>query len=96
MKNVLLTIGNCFVKLLGIVLLVIVGFGFLLYLPFDYVKYKASLYYKTFHKKYKLFAGLGTNFDVYNVILKNQLPIEYIENPACDGLSHGGLFTTKP
>ena len=58
-------------------------------LPFDYIKYKRSPYYKTKRKKYKAYAGSGTNFEIYNEIIKNNLPIKYIYNPNNDSLESG-------
>lgn len=58
-------------------------------LPLDYIKYKRSLYYKTEHKKYKLFAGTGIHFELYNEIIKNNLPIKYIYNPNNNSLECG-------
>ena len=58
-------------------------------LPLDYLKYKRSLYYKTEHKKYKHYAASGVNFEIYNEIIKNDLPIKFICNPDDDSLEHG-------
>ena len=95
MKGVLRTIGKFFSTFFGLVVALFVGIGFLLYLPFDYVKYKVSPYYKTFRKKYKLYSGMSSHFDIYNVVLEHQLPIEYIENPTCDRLSYGWFVCDK-
>ena len=46
------------------------------------------------HKKYKLFVGTGTYFDIYNEIIKNDLPIKYISNPD-DDLLRCGWFVYK-
>ena len=58
-------------------------------LPLDYIRYKRSPYYKTLRKKYRLYAGSGINFDIYNAVLKYDLPIKYIENPNSDNLEYG-------
>ncbi len=59
-------------------------------LPFDYIKYKRSIYYKTEHKKYKWFDATCTNFKIYNAILKNKLPITYYPCPdETDELARG-------
>lgn len=58
-------------------------------LPVDYIRYKRSIYYKTTHKKYSFFAGSGQHFEIYNEILENGLPIEYVSNPEEDDLLFG-------
>lgn len=58
-------------------------------LPIDYIRYKRSPYYKALRKKYRLYAGSGINFDIYNAVLKYDLPIKYIENPNSDNLEYG-------
>ena len=58
-------------------------------LPLDYIRYKRSVYYKTERKKYRLYAATGINFDIYNAVLKNNLPIQYISNPNNDNLDAG-------
>lgn len=95
MKAVLRIIGKFFGTFFGLVVALFVGIGFLLYLPFDYAKYKVSPYYKTFRKKYKLYSGMSSHFDIYNVVLKHRLPIEYIENPTNEGLSYGWFVCDK-
>ena len=50
-------------------------------LPFDYIKYKKSLYYKNTKKKYTFFAASNQNFKIYNKINKNNLPISFIHDP---------------
>lgn len=95
MKKILRTIGKFFGTILGILLLVIVGIGFVLLLPFDYIRYKCSPFYKSEHKKYKLFAGSGFYFDLCNEIAKNKLPIQYITNPKNDALECGWFLLDK-
>ena len=58
-------------------------------LPIDYIRYKRSLYYKTLRKKYEPYAATGIHFDIYNAVLKYDLPIKYIENPNSDNLECG-------
>ncbi len=94
MKKVLNAIGSFFGTLIGLVIMLLVGIGFLIYLPFDYIKYKCSLYYKHEHKKYTLFAGLSVYFKIYNIILKNDLPIKYYKLNY-DSLSQGRFIYDK-
>ena len=50
-------------------------------LPFDYIKYKGSLFYKNTKKKYTFFEASNENFKIYNKINKNNLPISFILHP---------------
>ncbi len=86
MEKVLKSIKDFVLVIMGIVLVVLCGIFAIFVLPFDYRKYKKSLYYKKEHKKYSPFAASGNHFALYNEILKHQLPIRYVENP-----NHGSL-----
>lgn len=94
MRKIVSAIGSFFATVVGLVVLLFAGIGFLIYLPFDYFKYKNSIYYKTERKKYSLFAGLSIYFDIYNIILKNNLPIKYY-NPKEESLSSGFFVYDK-
>ena len=50
----------------------------MLYLPFDYIKYKKSKYYKDTHKKYEWLAGMTDEVKFYDFIKDNNLDIEHI------------------
>lgn len=89
MKKLLNKIIDFFGTLFGILLALIIGICLILLLPVDYFKYRRSPYYKTEHKKYRLFAGTGINFELYNEIIKNELPIKYIYNPNDESLECG-------
>ena len=89
MKKILSKIGEFFETLLAILFALLFAICVICLLPLDYIKYKPSLYYKTEHKKYKLYAASGVNFEIYNEILKNDLPIKYIYNPNDDSLECG-------
>lgn len=89
MKKIPSKIGGFLGTLFGIVLVLLLGVYVIFLLPLDYIKYKRSLYYKTERKKYRLYAGTGINFEIYNEIIKNDLPIEYIYNPNDDSLERG-------
>ena len=86
MKKVIKNFGLSILVILGLVLL---GVCLLVQLPFDYLKYKRSAYYKKERKKYRLLAGSGTHFEIYNEILKYDLPIRFIENPEDPSLECG-------
>ncbi len=89
MKKILCKIGDFFETLFAMIVALIFGVCVVFLLPLDYIKYKRSLYYKTEHKKYKLYAASGVNFEIYNEIIKNDLPIKFICNPDDDSLEHG-------
>lgn len=61
--------------------MVVLGIFFILFLPFDYIKYKTSAYYKKEKKKYRCFETNDIYFKIYNEIIKNDLPIKYYCNP---------------
>ena len=89
MKKIGAFFGKLFGVLLGMVLLLILGVAFIGVLPFDYLIYKRSLYYKTYRKKYKLLAATGMEFKLMNEILKHEFPITFVENPKEEGLENG-------
>mgnify|MGYP003289471466 CR=1 FL=1 len=89
MKRILSKISDFFGTLFAILFALIFGICIVFLLPLDYIKYKRSLYYKTEHKKYKPYAASGIKFEIYNEIIKNDLPIKYIYNPNDDSLEHG-------
>lgn len=89
MKKILGKIGTFFGYLFGTLLALLLGVCLIFLLPLDYIKYKRSLYYKTEHKKYEPFAATGINFEIYNEIIKNDLPIKFICNPNDDSLDEG-------
>ena len=95
MKKILSKIGTFFAILFGILLALFVGLCFVLLLPFDYIKYKRSLFYKIERKKYKFFAGSTFYFKFYNEIAKNNLPIKYIFNPKNEALECGWFVFDK-
>lgn len=78
--------------LLGFLLspvLILIGVGLLILIPFDYIKYKNSLYHKIEKEKYSLYAGQGINFKIYNEIAENNLPIRYVKHPQDKDLARG-------
>ena len=77
MKKIVHVIGYC----LGVVLAILILLVMILLLPFDYLKYRRSLYYKIEGKKYTFFAASSAAFALYNEITKAGLPIRYVSNP---------------
>lgn len=45
--------------------------------PIDYIKYKLSRYYKDTHEKYTWLCGFSDRIKLYDVIKKEDLPVEY-------------------
>lgn len=82
MKN---AIKKFFSFLLAIILAIVIAIPFLVVIvvliPFDYVKYKRSVYYKTTKKKYSLFDASSQNFKLYNKINERALPIRFLHHP---------------
>ena len=74
-------IEKFFSFILAILIAIIFGIFLTFLLPFDYIKYKRSLYYKNTKKKYTFFAASNDNFKIYNEINKNNLPITFIHHP---------------
>ncbi len=91
MKKILKAPLNLLLAVLAAVVALVFGVGMCFYLPIDYIRYKRSPYYKKVRKKYDSFAGTGRYFKVYNEILANDLPIQYIANPKDDSLERGRL-----
>ncbi len=95
MKKILHKIGQFFqypfIILMAILFVLCLG----LRLPFDYIKYKRSPYWKNLHKKYRMFAASGDNFELYNQIALNNLPIKYIANPQNDTIDCGWFVFQK-
>lgn len=82
-------VGKAFSGILAFLITIVLAVCFIFMLPLDYIKYKRSLYHKKEHKKYRLFAASGCNFEIYNEILKSNLPIQFIENPNANSLEYG-------
>lgn len=69
----------CLIVLLPVI--IFSGVCIAIKLPFDYIRYKTSLYFKIEKQKYSFFAGSSENFKIYNEIAQNNIPIQYIQNP---------------
>lgn len=85
MREKIKAIGKYILELLiGIVLsplIILVGVGLILYIPFDYIRYKNSMYYKVEKERYSPYKGSSLNSKIYNEIAENNLPIKYVKNP---------------
>lgn len=92
MKNVF---SKFFQGLIAILIVIILIAFAIIAVPFDYIKYKRSAYYKKTRKKYELFAASGINFELYNIIIKFNLPIKYIPHPKETYLDMGIFIKDK-
>ena len=69
--------------------LALFGVCSLFILPFDYIKYKRSPYYKNEHKKYEWFSAQGIHFKIYNEVRENNLPLRFIPHPTVESVECG-------
>ena len=88
-------IKKFFSFILAILIAIVFGVCLIFILPFDYIKYKRSLYYKNTKKKYTFFAASNQNFKIYNEINKNNLPISFIYHPKEKSLVYGWFVFEK-
>lgn len=86
MKKAIKSFSLTILVIVGVVIFVI---GLMILLPFDYLKYKRSAYYKKERKKYGLFAASSWHFEMYNEIIKYDLPIRFVANPEDPSLECG-------
>ena len=84
MKRTSSKIFDYLMCIIFIPILILVVIGFILYLPFDYIKYKYSRFYKDYKEKYTMFSGMSQYFEMYNAVKESGLPIEYIRNKNVD------------
>ena len=92
MKN---AIKKFFLFLLAIVIAIPFLVVIIVLLPFDYVKYKRSVYYKSTKKKYTFFAASSQNFKLYNKINEHALPIRFLHHPTEKSMVEGWFVFEK-
>ena len=88
-------IKKFFSFILAILIAIIFGVCLIFILPFDYIKYKRSLYYKITKKKYTFFAASNQNFKIYNEINKHNLPIRFLHHPKEKSIVYGWFVFEK-
>ncbi len=71
------TVG-CLIILVPILLIALALY--LLFVPFDILRYHRMPYYKDFKKKYEFFITSSDVVKFYNRIVREQLPIEYVKS----------------
>ncbi len=64
---------------LCIPLMLLVLLGQFLLTPITYIRFKKSRYQKDFPRKFSLFCGVHPDNEVYTIVKKNDLPVEYIK-----------------
>lgn len=64
-------------------------FLLVLYTPVDYLRYRSTRFYKHFKEKYTWLCGGSTFIKVYDLIQKNNLPIEYFRNEIVPSAGYG-------
>lgn len=80
MKKILNIIGIGLAIIIGVPILLVVCIGYLLFVPFDIIRYHRMPYYKDFRIKYEFFITSKDIVQIYNRIVRKHLPIEYIKN----------------
>jgi len=80
MKRVLNILGIGLAIIIGVPILFVVCIGYSLFVPFDIIRYHRMPYYKDFGIKYEFFITSKDIVQIYNRIVREHLPIEYIKN----------------
>lgn len=80
MKKFLSILGTGLGIIIGVPITLVVCVGYLLFVPFDIIRYHRMPYYKDFKIKYQFFITSRDVVKIYNRIVREQLPIEYIKN----------------
>ncbi len=70
-------IGKLFLTFIFIPLFLLIGIGFLLYTPIDFVRYRKTRYYKDTKEKYTWLSTVSYYVRLYDVVKSAKLPIEY-------------------
>lgn len=80
MKKFPQTLGVAFAVIISVPILLIVCTGYLLFVPFDIIRYHKMPYYKDSKIKYEFFLTSSDVVRIYNRIVREHLPIEYVKN----------------
>ena len=79
MKKFLNFLGIGLGIIIGVPILLVVCIGYLLFVPFDIIRYHRMPYYKDLGIKYQFFITSKDIVQIYNRIVRDQLPIEYVK-----------------
>lgn len=80
MKKLLDFLGGCLGLVIAIPVAVIIGIILVVCLPFDILRYYQMPYYKNLKKKYKFYITNSDVVQMYNRIVRKQLPMEYADS----------------
>ena len=80
MKKLLGVLGNVLGIVVGVPILLMVCVGYLLFVPFDIIRYYRMPYFKDFKTKYEFFLTSSDVVKIYNRIVREQLSIQYVKN----------------
>lgn len=80
MKKFLNSVLAWLIILLIVPIVIVLGIGYLFFVPFDIIRYHRMPYYKDFKNKYTFFITSRDAVKFYNRIARENLPIEYIQN----------------
>ena len=80
MKKILSALGLGLGIVIGVPILILLGALYLLYVPFDIIRYHKMPYYKDFKNKYSFFITSADAVKIYNRIATENLPIEYFKS----------------
>lgn len=79
MKKILRAPLNIICIIIGILFALVFGIGYLLFVPFDFIRYHRMPYYRDSKKKYHFFITSTDIVKFYNRIVKEKLPIQYFD-----------------
>lgn len=80
MKKVLHVLGTALLIVVGVPVLIVLCLGYLLYVPFDIIRYRRTPYYKDLGAKYEFFVSSRDIVKLYNRTVREKLPIQYFNH----------------
>ena len=80
MKKFLSDLGIYALLILLVPILVLMLIGYLIFVPFDIIRYHTMPYYKDLKYKYQFFITSRAVVKIYNRIVTEKLPVQYVRN----------------
>lgn len=80
MKKILSVLGTGLCIIIGVPIILVLCIGYLFFIPFDIIRYHKMPYYKDFGVKYHFFITSRDIVQIYNRIVRERLPIEYVKS----------------
>lgn len=80
MKKFFTALATVLGVVIAIPIFLIICIGYLLYVPFDIIRYHKMPYYKDFKVKYSFFITARDEVKLYNRIVNEKLPVEYVKH----------------